>query len=254
MKLKIIQLNLWHGGKFFGPIVDFLKSEDPDILICQEVHGGVDPKLPVNLRTTTGLSKAISLPFYYFSPCMRWSWPEGKIPWGNAVFSKTPIISGEENFYYGEFGDWERPKTPDFSNIPRNLQHVQIKIGRSALNIFNNHGIWGFDGDDNEERLKMADFILKKITGQENVILAGDFNVKENTQTIGKIQNILNDPFKGERKSSFNMKQKDKNSGYGTAVVDFIFTGTDIKVLEHSQPDVDISDHLPLVVELEVNT
>jgi endonuclease/exonuclease/phosphatase family metal-dependent hydrolase len=57
--------------------------------------------------------------------------------------------------------------------------------------------------------------------------------------------------FGEELKTTFNMKHKD-NPGYATAAVDMMFISPDIKVSEKACPEVDVSDHLPLVVQLLV--
>ena len=119
------------------------------------------------------------------------------------------------------------------------------------LNIYNTQGIWGFHGNDNQRRLNMALTIVNKIKDQENVILAGDFNVYLNTKTIKNIELYLKNIFKNELKTTFNMARKE-NSSFATAVVDMIFVSNNIKIVGHYCPNVDISDHLPLVCTLEV--
>jgi endonuclease/exonuclease/phosphatase family metal-dependent hydrolase len=119
------------------------------------------------------------------------------------------------------------------------------------LNIFNIHGIWGLDSKDNERRLKMSKIIVDEIKNKENVILAGDFNVNPNTKTIENIELYLKNVFKDELKTTFNMKQK-VGKGYVTSVVDMIFVSKYINAIRHYCPDLDISDHLPMVCILEL--
>lgn len=47
------------------------------------------------------------------------------------------------------------------------------------------------------------------------------------------------------------MRRK-SNPGYATSVVDMIFTSPDIRVVSKSCPDVDLSDHFPLIATLEI--
>ncbi|MBU0974285.1 hypothetical protein KKD03_01130, partial [Patescibacteria group bacterium] len=86
------------------------------------------------------------------------------------------------------------------------------------------------------------------------LLLAGDFNLNTYTKTIKKIENVLESVFKSDLKTSFNLKRKDleKDPGYVTSAVDMMFVSKDVRVIKRSCPDVDISDHLPLVVELEL--
>jgi endonuclease/exonuclease/phosphatase family metal-dependent hydrolase len=48
------------------------------------------------------------------------------------------------------------------------------------------------------------------------------------------------------------MHRKD-NPGYATAAVDMLFVSPGIKIIDRQCPDVDISDHLPVVATLEVS-
>jgi len=65
------------------------------------------------------------------------------------------------------------------------------------------------------------------------------------------ISDHLTNIFGNELKTSFNMRRKD-NPGYATACVDMLFVSSDIKVMDKVCPDVDISDHLPLVATLRI--
>ena len=98
----------------------------------------------------------------------------------------------------------------------------------------------------------MSKIIRDQIKDKENVILAGDFNVRPDTKTIHNIEKVLKNVFKDELVTTFNMKRK-TNPGYATAVVDMIFISHNTAVVSHSCPPVDISDHLPLVCEFNIN-
>jgi len=139
----------------------------------------------------------------------------------------------------------------NFATAPRNLQHVQVDANGTELNIFNIHGIWDLDGDnDSERRLAMSKAVVDAVSGKKHVVLAGDTNVKPETKTIRNIEKHLTSVFKDELMTSFNMRRKN-NPGYASAVVDMMFVSQDFKVLEHVCPNIDISDHLPLIATLE---
>ena len=98
----------------------------------------------------------------------------------------------------------------------------------------------------------MAQTILERIGSVSPAILSGDFNVDERTDTIGMIRNKLENVFAGERTTSFNLRQKGNKGGFGEAVVDHLFVSRDVIVLEHDMPDVNVSDHQPLMCVFEV--
>ena len=177
---------------------------------------------------------------------------QGKVDRGNLILSRFPIVNKNDVFYDVPYGIYFDDGKQDFSIFPRTIQHAEIQAGNQAVNVFNTQGIWGLDGDDNTRRLRMSKIIRDQIKDKENVILAGDFNVRPDTKTIHNIEKVLKNVFKDELVTTFNMKRK-TNPGYATAVVDMIFISHNTAVVSHSCPPVDISDHLPLVCEFNIN-
>lgn len=250
MKIRFVTLNIWDGGRLLDNAVDFIRKEDPDVVAMQEIYDGKNPRLERRYRTIEVFKKKLGFPHYIFAPAFIGSLSIGNIEQGNAIFSKVPITSEKVTFFDKSYGKFNAEDSKDFGLIPRILQHGLIGLDNLKLNIFNIHGIWGLDGKDNSRRLKMSKIIIREIKDKENVILAGDFNVELNTQTIKNIECHLKNVFKDELKTTFNMKHKDEG-GYATAVVDMIFVSKHFKIVDRYMMDVDVSDHMPLVCELE---
>jgi len=246
IKIKFVTLNIWYGGRLFDSVASFIKKEDPDILVLQEVYDGKNPKLEKRLRTMDAFKKELGFLNYTFAPAFLDTLPAGNIDNGNAIFSKFPITNEKVTFLDKPYGRFNSEDVKDFGLIPPILQHGVIKPYDLKLNVFNIHGIWGLDGKDNKRRLKMSKIIVEQIKDKENVILAGDFNLQPKTKTIKNIEKYLVNVFKNELKTTFNMKHKNLG-GYATAVVDMIFVSRNIEIVDHYCPQVDISDHLPLV-------
>lgn len=238
------------GGNLFEGILEFLQSEDADILMLQEVYNGTDSTLPANYRSIQVLNDKFSYPFYDFAPAMLDKVPEGKIESGNAVFSKFPIISSDYTFFDDPYRERNAHDPKEFPTTPRNLQHVVIDIDGKEFNIFNFQGVWDLDGDNfSSRRQHMSEIILQEIKGKPRVILAGDTNAKPTNKAIVALEDQLINVSGHELTTSFNMRRKD-NPGYATACVDMIFVTPDLVVVEKRCPDIDISDHLPLIVTL----
>ena len=251
MKIKFINLNLWGVGGIFDQALDFLAEKKPDIICLQEVFDGWDKNLQSGFRALSLLKEKLDLNYHFYSPAFTDNREEGRIVQGNAIFSRWPIIDFQTTFFDIPYNDDYIDKFENYPQAPRSLQRAVIKDKQTVFYVFNTQGIWGLDGQDNDRRLKMSQDIINQIKNQNNVILAGDFNVQEKTLAIQNIKKYLINVFKGERITSFNMKRK-TNPGYGKAVVDFIFASLDIKVISHQMPSVDVSDHLPLIAELEI--
>lgn len=251
MRLKLITVNIWLGGKLWDELVEFLRQQDADIVAMQEVYNGDDATLPRELRSFDELRKVLPYEHAAFAPAYR----DGRcqnIEIGQAVFSKFPIDLNEAIWFDIPF---ERPAgsyegTGEFT--PRSLQHCTIRANGTVIDIFNIHGIWGNrDGDDNPRRFAMIDTTLQAMNGKQPAILAGDFNLKNTTQAVAQLRNKLNDVFGDDLASTYNMQQK-IDPGYATAVCDMIFVTPDVKVIEKQCPTVNASDHFPLVATLEL--
>lgn len=246
MQFKVINLNVWLGGKLMPDILDFLYSENADILNIQEARKGND--LQSFNQTELIIKKKIGYKYSYFSPAFFDTEENGDS--GNLIISKYPIVKTNTTFFYGDYHRYTYGQNPKyFPTLPRNIQHAEIKIGDQTINDYNLQGVWGYrNGSDNPERLKMSTTIVKQIKGLKNVVLTGDFNCQEGTKTINNIEKHVINIFKGERNSTFNMNQK-TDVGYATSIVDFIFASKDLKLINKSMPQVNISDHYPLVAE-----
>lgn len=250
MRIKILSLNLFEGGVFWDNIEKFIKRENFDILCLQEVYNG-DAKQPPNFQSITKLQKLLPQYYFHYSPEMYEIWPEGQGDGGNAIFSRFPIIKTNTVFLHREYDRFVRSQHGSgFTHYPKNMVYAKIKVVNLELNVFNLHGIWGLDGKDSDERLVMGEKIVNEINGKKNTILTGDFNINPNTKTIASIEKHLTNVFKGDFKSTFNIKHKN-NPGYANAVVDMMFVSSDLKIIEKMSPLDDVSDHRPLIATFE---
>lgn len=240
MRLKILQVNVWWGGKLWDNLIEFIKKENPEIIFAQEVYES----------TIKGFGQ-LGYEHVAFGKEMIDVREGGRYLTGNAIFSKFPILDYQTASYVREFGEFKEG-IDDVAKAPRNILHAALSIEDKIINAFCTHGIVDYRGDyDSPERLEMSRIICEAIAGKDNAMLTGDFNVQPETQTIRNIEKHLSSVFKSELKSSFNMRRKTK-PGYATATVDMIFVSPEIKVLEHSCPDVDVSDHYPLLAIIEI--
>lgn len=252
MVLKIVCLNLWQGGNLLPGIINFLRQENADILGLQEVYNGTDPELADKYRSLEVIKSNLEYEYSDFAPAFLDNKPEGQIEQGNAVFSKLPIKGSNVTFFNEPYRTDYEETLENFPTCPRNLQHVVVMAEATEINFFNFQGVWDMDGDNySPQRQRMSSIILKAIEGKTNVILMGDTNAKPTNQAIKNIKKELKTVFKDSVTTTFNMRRKD-NPGYATAAVDMMFVSHNIQVLNRTIPPVDISDHLPLVVDLKV--
>ncbi len=256
MKIKVVSLNLWNGGRLFDQAHDFLQRQRADLMFLQEAYNGNDLNIKKRFRTVEIFKATFPQHQTCFSPVfLDKREGEGSIQAGQLIISKFPLSNTRAIHIDTPFGEYDHDSIEDFSDFPTMLQTTFAKIGNKHVKLLNIHGPVNNDGTaDTNRRLRMREVILEEIKDQKNVILSGDFNVQAKTQTIKGIEQKLINIFKDDLTTSFNVKQKnlEKFPGFANAVVDMMFISPEIKVINKSCPQVDISDHLPLVATLDV--
>lgn len=249
MQLKFLTLNILKG-QLLPDVIDFLRKEDPDIVVLQEVYNSMDSSGERRYRSFSVIKQELGIPYGAFAPAFLDVTEARNVDNGNAIFSKFPITSQQVVFFDVPYSAYiDSPE--NYAHCPRNLLRAVLNARSREIAVINTHGIWGLDGQDNGRRLKMSQTIVKNVQDKELVILAGDFNLQPSTRTIGNIEKHLRNVFTDELQTTFNMKRK-THPGYAAAVVDMIFVSKSFRVLDHYCPRVDVSDHLPLVCILKV--
>jgi endonuclease/exonuclease/phosphatase family metal-dependent hydrolase len=254
LKIKCISLNLWDGGNLLPNIFKFLEEHaDADLILLQEAYNSPDPALIENYRSVEVLQAKTGLPYAHFAPMVLDKLLIGKVEAGNAILSKFPILSSDVQFFdetYRERNAYDITGNP---TMPRILQHVVVDAEGTKLNLYNLHGVWDLDGDNYSElRQNMSRVIRENVQGKQRAILAGDSNAKPTNKAMRDIEDCMFSVFGDGLKTTYNMRRK-TNPGFATAACDVMYVSPDIKVIEKSCPDVDISDHLPLIVTLDIS-
>lgn len=256
MKLKLVSLNIWKEGDLLDKAITFIHKENPDILCLQEVYNGDQSSLEKRFRSLNVLVSSLDLPYHVFAPAFKDITKKFNLEaeQGNLILSRYAINKTKTVFLLGKYGIYENyQEKGDYENLPRIMQYAKIKINSIAIELYNIHGIWGLDGWDNEKRLIMSQIITNEVKNKPYVILTGDFNTFPNTKTIANVEKYLRNVFKDELKTTFNLKRKQYPGNWSTSVVDMMFISKNINILEHYCPNVDVSDHLPLVCTIEIN-
>lgn len=257
--MKIISLNTW-GGKIFKPLMDFIKenSTETDIFCFQEVFKTISSRKEV-LRFRTNLYEEIGKILQnhngyfvssidnYLTGSFQKNFTDYNLSSGLAIFIKKElkIINHGDFFLYGHKKSYN---LNDFNSMPKNAQFVIINTSEDEkLIICNMHGIWLRAGKkDSPSRIDQSEK-LKNFLAKENgkKILCGDFNLEMNTKSIKILETNLRNLIK-----DCNIKTtRNKNYLGSEKFADYIFISKDINVENFEVPRVEISDHLPMILE-----
>lgn len=254
MKIKFLTINIWFGGKVWDNLVSYIHDTKPDILAIQEVYDGHDPSLEKRFRTIEEFKKEFVdiLPYYAFGATVQDV--DVNVPWGNAVFLKFPIKNSKTIFFDLPFAGFSFITGTDPRLVPEGMLEAEIDVNGEKLFVYSWHGVWDTHGRDTEKRMLMSDIIVESIKDKKNIILAGDTNTDPDTNAIQNIQDKTGvvSVFGNSLQSTFNMKQKENPENYVNSPVDMVFVSPEFEIVSKEMPEVDVSDHYPLLVELEI--
>lgn len=259
--MKLISLNTW-AGKIYQPLMDFIQNHSgkTDIFFFQEIFDTKsDIKDYKDFRANLLYEIKNILPGFqvFYFPVVPGFDDEANsvafdLSFGQAIFVKNSVeVTSQENHFVFKDENFRELKK-DFSNLPTPLQYIGFKLNNKEFSLFNFHGS-PMPGDklDNVRRLKEAQKTKEIVEGKKGAkILAGDFNLLPQTQSVRISESYLKNLIK-----EFNIEKTRSNLSpfYGTPIfqqfADYTFVSNDINVKSFEVPDVEISDHLPMILE-----
>jgi endonuclease/exonuclease/phosphatase family metal-dependent hydrolase len=264
--MKIISFNISIAIDNARAVAEYLKKQDADIVCLQEVmrplESGVLPMYRSSETIVESLKKIY--PYYFFAP----EWvadmfyePAGKpnrifggmAEQGKLILSKYPITHGY-NYFYNKNYEFDRERRDFYqgNDHGRALQIANIDIAGKIIQIANIHGTYTKDKKDTERTMKQSEFVLEKMKiNKLPAIILGDFNLLPDTRSIALVNNEYKNLI-----DIFKIKQtrSDKDSEFTSKrnVIDYVFAdhAFDLKNLKIEENQ--ISDHYPLIAELEL--
>lgn len=262
--MKLISLNVGIKIDNSRKVGEFIESQKPDIVAFQEIVRHLDESVFDMYKSKAHIEQIIgkSLPFSFFGPqwitdAMRINGKvhrnfNGFVEQGNEVLSKFPIVSATNEFYHKNYSlelEWENFYTEDH---PRSVQFVELDVNKKKLQIINIHGLYSKDKLDSERTLAQCKYVLNMAKRKDlPTIIVGDFNLFPDTESI----QIINKEFRNlikEYRISSTRPSFDDGTDVGNNVVDYIFVNDRIEVKRFEVPNVNISDHLPLILDFEI--
>ncbi|MCL4404124.1 endonuclease/exonuclease/phosphatase family protein [Patescibacteria group bacterium] len=253
--MRLVCLNIW-GGKKTDGLKDFIAgaASGTDIFCFQEV---IDlPESPseiMGLRSLRALLPGFEHAFAAMSLSTTPGRP-GNVPVGNAIFWKPPLrLSTSGSFFpYGRLEEKVRGTVGETGL----LQYAAFDGPAGKLTVANFHGIAVWPKSDTPERLEQSNNIAAFLKGvPEPKILCGDFNLSPDTKSvaiIGDVMANLMERFRVRTTRSRLLADKFPDGGAVDKISDYIFTSPEISAEALSVPTLEISDHLPLILDFEI--
>ena len=249
--MKIIQINAWLSGLHYQ-LLDFLETEDPDIICLQEIFSsnisiGIEKEKYMTFETLKS-----KFGYGYFSPTWSFDRLGQKVHYGNAIISKQPIYDTKTLFTNGKYTDLTKVITKEHTNI-RNIQSCKLNIDGQQLTIVNHHGYHEPNSNGSQRSMKSMEQAIKHIKElSEPIVFCGDLNLNPNSKPVKLLESstdFRNLVTENGARTTLSEVFRIKNLN---VVCDYIFTSKNIKVNNFFVSNEAISDHRALVLDFSI--
>lgn len=268
--MKIISLNTY-SGTIFEPLMNFVEEQAPttDVFCFQEI---MSSETSTVLQTERGMRKNLLQELSnrltgfqrFFAPVQEnfdlTPLPREVVYWGIATYVKNTLpLSQTGDFFLCNGYNTYQPKS--YATLGFNALYTTIAVADKQVTLCNIHGI-SEPGNklDSPERLKQSEKILTFLQKQpgEKIVL-GDFNLFPETQSIkifeqAGLRNLIKECGIQTTRGSLMRQifpQYGKPPNGFQEFADYTFVSPGIKVKSFEVPDLPISDHLPMILEID---
>lgn len=246
--MKVMSLNVWCGN-IYEPLVAFLTEHrgTVDVFCFQEVHDTTDPELPKRMGSSIDdvhdLFEQMKVLLPKYTACFTPRFGS----YGQAIFVRNTVqvLSSSSKVIKDGFG-----RILSEGEQPSIAMYVDVMSDGSPYRIINVHGLWvpNIGKDDSPARIEQSAAIVDIVTASQSpVILCGDFNLNLDTKSVrileqAGLRNLIREHGITSTRSSLYLKSP--------KFADYIFTSPELDVQSFEVLQDEVSDHLPLVIDV----
>jgi len=230
--VKIVFLNIWDCTNKDN-VKEFIEkhAQDTDVFCLQEAY-----------EKTKWLCKDILLNYNMVADCKYLS--------DTDYFPQATYLKKDTNILFSETLLLNTPGTGL-------ALYTHIQINDRDVHICNVHGV-SEPGDklDNVGRLRQSREIIERFRSLEGIkIIGGDFNLELNTKSLKMFEesgyrNLISEYKVLTTRNKFVWERFPESKQYFS---DYVFVNRGLKVKEFSVPDVEVSDHLPMILVVDLD-
>ncbi|MCM1052550.1 MAG: hypothetical protein NC483_01045 [Ruminococcus sp.] len=259
--MKLLNLNIGIKIDNNKQVIDLISKEKYDIVTIQEVMRGIDKTVFDKYNNSNTIKLKTNYKYNFFGPLWIANHHEkngiitkdfgGFTEQGNEILSCHPFVKSSNCFYYKNYEEFSDVTNLKKDDHPRAIIDSIININGKELQIICVHGIWNENKTGDDRTINQSKFLLSKVRNDIPCIVAGDFNLLPNTESIQiineKMINLIN---------KFDIKTTrptfDDGLDKGDLVCDYIFINNKVKVNDFKVINSNVSDHLPIILDFDI--
>jgi endonuclease/exonuclease/phosphatase family metal-dependent hydrolase len=246
MKIKFLQWNVLYKENP-DHIAQEIKSLGVDVVVAQEFIQ--DSRKNID----TAKQVAGKLGFnYFYQAADTWDNHPDRESQGNAVFSRFPIVGT----YYTHINS---PKHNPINALEEGRVYVEVSldIKGKELTVGTTHLSFAPYFKITDQRKNEADNLIKAIKNKKtHYIFGADLNATPDSYTVTQLEKYLQNVGPDDDKKTFANKPFDYRGMFEVKGIewriDHAFASNDIQVTSAQVVKTKYSDHLPILVEIEL--
>jgi endonuclease/exonuclease/phosphatase family metal-dependent hydrolase len=246
--MKFLQWNIWYKEKADN-IVDLIKKLDPDVICLQELAIGPQDNPGISdvaqyIAEKTGLH-------YYFEEAQRWRGDDEMDAIGNGIFTKYPITRR-----YAKHVQVPTEDFTDYAHEGRIYIECDVEINGRTITVGTAHLSYTHRFEITDEKKTEVDNLLAIVAKhKQNFIFSGDLNSEPTSYTIRELSKLLHSYGPDFSQNTWTTKPFE-HQGFKASTLDwrldYVFATEDIKCNSAEIIHTDYSDHLPILVNVEL--
>jgi endonuclease/exonuclease/phosphatase family metal-dependent hydrolase len=227
--MKILFLNVWNGRQTQG-LRDFLAQHTPDtdIFCLQEATGSFDS---LHSELLSG-----------YTPAVLHKLQQNGDSYCLSTNTRKPLEAAEA------VSLWKDPSLGA-------ALYTTFPLAETTLHLVNVHGIPNPGKRDTPERIQQSTLILDFLKDKSGIkIIGGDFNIMPDTDSVQTFRTAgFHDLIQEyDIKTTRNRFAWERYPGNELMYSDYVFLQGDVRVVEFAVPSLEISDHLPMILTLDL--
>jgi len=192
MKIKLLHLNIL-CGQFINNIIQFVKDNDCDILLLQEVAFG-NCSYDRNKQNNFEVLKTALDMNGVFEPSIRYAFDKTS-GFGNAILFKKSFSPLTSNVIWLKPYEESKKALPlsneEIAALPRNALSIVFKKENKTFTVITTHLAWGPTPIDEPYKINQARILFDYLKSTSTPrIIGGDFNVTPTSEIVEMISSF----------------------------------------------------------------